>query len=274
MRGQAGLFDFSFMAHFVVRGPGALPFVQRLVTNDAGHLPPGAALYSPICSEAGTFVDDCMVIRRSRDEYLISTGLGDTYAWLARLSQGSNVSLEDRSADLSVLAVQDPASPRVLGAAGLPDLSRLAYFLTAEVSLLGTRLLVARIGYSGEFGYELFVPAGPAAEVWRLIREAGRHAGLRVCGGLVLDSLRMEAGYLRTRVDFDSTVTPMEAGLGRFVKLSKPDFVGRNALAFVEDGAAGGGLTIEGVHETAEPVGLPFYDPSRRRVRAAPIPGP
>ena len=121
MRGQVGLFDFSFMAHFVVRGPGALPFVQRLVTNDAGRLPPSAALYSPICSEAGTFVDDCTVIRRGRDEYLISTGLGDTYAWLARLSQGSNVSLEDRSADLSILAVQGPASPRVLRAAGLPD---------------------------------------------------------------------------------------------------------------------------------------------------------
>lgn len=323
-RRQAGLFDFSFMAHFAVRGPGALSVVQRLITNDAARLAPGAALYSPICNEAGTFVDDCTVIRRGRDECLISAGRGETFAWLARPGEGHEVSLENCSADLSVLAVQGPASLRVLRGAGLPDLSGLVYFLTADVALQGTPSLVARIGYSGELGYELFVPTGVVADVLRLIREADRPLGLRLCGGRALDSLRIEAGYLMTQVDFDSSVTPFEARLGRFVRLQKRDFAGREALrvalvkqrlvglsaageagaargalvrdrggqvvgsvtsacvsptfgctlalAYVKEGVAGGRLTIDGVPDPAEAVGLPFYDPARARVRGAPAP--
>lgn len=229
----AGLFDFSFMAHCVVRGRGALPFVQRLVTNDAASLARGSAMYSPICNERGTFVDDCTVIRRGPDEYLISTGLERTYAWLVGLRSGHDITLENCSADLSVISVQGPGSLRVLTEAGLPDLAGLGYFRAVDVSLRGAPCMVVRIGYSGELGYEVFVPTAAAIDVWRSIRIAGRHAGLRVCGGLALDSLRIEAGYLMTQVDFDSTVNPIEAGLGRFVKLSKTEFIGRETLAAV-----------------------------------------
>lgn len=324
VRNCAGLFDFSFMAHFVVRGRDALPFVQRLVTNDAASLSGGSAMYSPICNERGTFVDDCTVIRREPNEYLISTGLERTYDWLVGLRHGYEVSLENRSADLSVLSVQGPVSLGVLTEAGLPDLSRLGYFRAVDVSLRVAPGMVARIGYTGELGYELFVPTEAAVDVWHLIRKAGRHAGLRLCGGLALDSLRIEAGYLMTQVDFDSTVNPIEAGLARFVKLSKVDFIGRDALAAVTVvkrrlrglRATGGAvpardapvrdrrgrvvgrvtracasptfgctlalayvtmgagsreeLAVDGVPGEAIPIELPFYDPARQRVRAAP----
>jgi aminomethyltransferase len=231
VRSAAGLFDFSFMAHVVVGGPGALASIQRLVTNDVSRLLPGRGLYSPILNERGTLVDDCTVIRRRPDEYLISAGLEETAGWLLAAHAPPSVALEDCSAALSVIAVQGPASPRVLEEAGCRGARALGYFGASEVTLGGTACLLARIGYTGELGYELFVPAEAGPEAWGLIEVAGRGLGLLPCGALALDSLRIEAGYLMTRVDFDASVTPIEAGLGPFVKADKGEFVGREALA-------------------------------------------
>jgi aminomethyltransferase len=324
VREAAGLFDFSFMAHFAARGRGALPFVQRIVTNDAARLGAGAALYSPICDESGALVDDCTVIRRGDDEYLLSSGLAATGTWLRRHAAGADVSIEDRSAALAVIAIQGPRSAAILVDLGVAAVGELGYFGSVEGSLRGVSALVARIGYTGELGYELFVPVDAAAEVWRLVLGAGRDAGLVACGGRALESLRVEAGYLMTGVDFDETVTPVGAGLGRFVKLDKGEFIGRRALAaageparrltglraaagpaarrgaaclgragqvagritsaclsptvggqvalaYVECAAAAGAdLVINGVPGPAVPSPLPFYDPCRSRVRAAP----
>lgn len=324
VRSRAGLFDFSFMAHFAVRGPDALSFVQQLVMNDVARLAPGAAMYSPICSEAGTFVDDCAVIRCGRDQYLINTGLEQTYSWLVGHRNGHDVWIENRSADLAVIAVQGPASLSVLVEAGAPELAALAYFRVLDVSLRGISCMIARIGYTGELGYELFVPIDAAADVWRLTRTVGGPVGLQTCGGVALNSLRIEAGYLMTQVDFDSAVNPFEVGLGRFVKFGKGDFIGRDALlteiethrkmtglVMVDNVAAERGapvrcrcgqvlghvtsscrsptrgsglalahvactahtfepLSIDGIRDPIVSAGLPFYDPSRRRVRALP----
>jgi aminomethyltransferase len=231
VRAGAGLFDFSFMAHFRVGGRDALPFVQRVITNDAGRLAPGSALYSPICTGRGMLVDDCTVICRGADEYLITCGLERTFGWLRDQQQGFRVSLEDHSRRLAVIAVQGPMSAEVLADLGLDALGGLAYFRAAAGSLRGIRALVARLGYTGERGYEVFVAADDAAEAWCRLTAAGRRAGLVPCGGLALESLRIEAGYLLTGVDFDESVTPVEAGLERFVRLDKGEFIGRHALA-------------------------------------------
>jgi len=273
------------------------------------------------CNEAGTFVDDCTVIRCDAHEYLISAGLESTYAWLVRHQRGYDVRLENQSDRLAVIALQGPASSAILTHVGLGRLTALEYFRAAEVTLEHHSGMVARIGYTGERGYELFFPVESAPSVWRLLRAAGRDQGLQPCGGVALDSLRIEAGYLMTAVDFDDTVTPIEAGLGRFVRTSKPGFLGRAALIAGGDGArrmrglrleadvvaargatvrnAGGrplgrvtsacfspilggqlalaylahgvpdgeGLSVDGVSGLAVVSSLPFYDPSRKRVR-------
>lgn len=225
VRQAAGLFDFSFMTHVVVRGPDALTFVQHVITNDASRLRPARGLYSPLCDERGGIVDDCTVIRRA-DQYLVTCGLASAATWLAAHASAFDVVLEDRSRALAVLAVQGPASAEVLAAAGFEEAGALAYFDVTEARVDGLPALLARLGYTGELGFEVFAAAPVAANLWRrLVRN------VQPCGGLALDSLRIEAGYLMTRVDFDPDTTPYEAGLGHFVRLDKGDFIGRAALA-------------------------------------------
>jgi aminomethyltransferase len=265
VRAAAGLFDFSFMAHFAARGPDALAFVQQVVANDAARLAPGRAIYSPICNEAGGLVDDCTVIARAADDYLITTGLESTFDWLSTHAAGYELALEDVSADLAVIAVQGPASFAVLRGVGLSDVAGLGYFRAMCVTLTEGRCLVARMGYTGELGYELFLAPDAAVRLWGRLEEVGRPSGLVPCGGIALQSLRIEAGYLMTQADFDTTVTPLEAGLGRFVSLDKDSFMGREALiARGEPGRRLTGFRIESAQ--APPPGAGVRNPEGQEV--------
>jgi aminomethyltransferase len=225
VRRAAGVFDLSFMTHVAASGPGAPAFVQRLITNDAARLAPGRMLYSPICDEMGGMVDDCMVIRHGGD-WVVTAGLRSTAAWIATQAQRFDVALDDRSSRLAVVAVQGPASAQVLAALGLGDVAALGYHAAAGGSLDGVPLLLARLGYTGELGFELFAPGAEAPTLWRRLV-----ALARPCGALALDTLRIEAGLLLSGVDFDRGVTPYEVGLERFVRLDTDDFTGRAALA-------------------------------------------
>jgi aminomethyltransferase len=226
VRSDVGVFDFSFMTHLVVGGRDGLDLVQRLVTNDAGRLIRGAALYAPMCDEAGGMVDDCTVID-IHEGYLITTGLRATAGWIAQHARGLDVRLEDRSSSVAVIAVQGPRSLETLLSAGVEMTADLAYFSAAPAKAEGAEVLVARIGYTGELGYEVFAPTAVARELWATLTRDGATP----CGADALDSLRIEAGYRMTQVDFDRAISPHEAGLDAFVKLDKGPFIGRDALA-------------------------------------------
>ena len=224
VRTDVGVFDFSFMTHVVVGGRDGLELVQRLVTNDARRLTFGGALYAPMCDEAGGMVDDCTVIRID-DGYLLTTGLCSTARWIAEQARGLDVRLDDRSSAIAVVAVQGPRSLETLLKVGVEMNADLAYFSAAAAKAAGAEVLVARIGYTGELGYEVFAPPVAPFDLWRTLARDGTS-----CGADALDSLRIEAGYRMTQVDFDRTMSPYEAGLDAFVRPDKGPFVGRDAL--------------------------------------------
>jgi aminomethyltransferase len=225
VRSAVGVFDFAFMSHVLVGGRDAFDFVQRLVTNDLRRLRRGGALYAPLCDDAGGIVDDCTVIHVA-DGYLITTGLRSTVGWISDHARGLDVRLDDRSAAIAVVAVQGPRALDAMVKTGIEMDAGLGYFQAAPAKAAGAEVLVARIGYTGELGYEVFAPMAAALDLW----DALTRAGAAPCGADALQSLRIEAGYRLTRVDFDRTTSPREAGLEAFVKLDKGPFIGRDAL--------------------------------------------
>src|SRR5262249_1260774 len=155
VRSDVGVFDFSFMTHVAVGGHDGLELVQRLITNDARRLIGGRGLSAPVCDEAGGMVDDCTVIRLD-DGYLITTGLRSIVRWITDHARGLDVRLEDRSSAIAVVAVQGPTSLETLLKARVEMSVDLAYFGAAPARAVGAEVLVARIGYTGELGYEVF----------------------------------------------------------------------------------------------------------------------
>ncbi len=271
VREAAGLFDVSHMGEIVLEGEYAAQVVDYLVTNDAGRLADGHALYTCACNDHGTILDDLIVYRISREKWLIVCNAGNREKMVAHLAKAAehHCTFEDASDRMAMMALQGPRALAVAALAG-PDgasLASLAPFHFRDVDLAGVRCTVARTGYTGEDGVELFCAPEGAAPLWRALLDLGRPLGLVPCGLAARDTLRLEARLSLYGNDIDETTNPIEAGLAWVVKLDKGDFVGRDALARVK--AEGPARKLVGFEMTGRGIarhGYPLHDQSSARV--------
>ncbi len=234
VRTRAGLFDVSHMGEVFVRGARALDFVQRVSCNDHSKMAVGRAQYAGLMYPEGTFVDDMLVHKMADDEYLLVVNAANRakdVAYLQALAvDEAELEVVDASDDWAQLALQGPLALEILAPLTPLDLSTLKYYRFAWSEVCGRRALVARTGYTGEDGFEVYLAPAHAAEVWRGILAAGAPQGLLPAGLGARDTLRLEAGMCLYGNDIDHTTTPLEAGLGWIVRLDKGDFIGRDVI--------------------------------------------
>jgi aminomethyltransferase len=231
VREAVGLFDLTHLGKIDVEGAGALAWLQRVITNDLGSVDVGGAQYNLVLEDDGGIVDDLIVYRAASDRYLVVPNAANTAAVLAILAEEtrSDVVVSHRP-DLVTIAVQGPRSADVVRPL-FAEVDRLDFMTCAEASYRDVVVLVARSGYTGERGYELFVPDAVARPLWRELLERGRSQGLEPCGLGARDTLRLEMGYPLHGNDISPGRTPLEAGLSWAVAMEKGDFRGRAALA-------------------------------------------
>ena len=253
VRERAGLFDLSHMGELFVEGPEAGPALAAALVSNPPSLAIGRAHYSMIVAPDGGIIDDLIVYRLAEERFLVVANAGNAHIVsdeLAERLKGFKAVLDDRSLATALIAVQGPAAAGILAPLTDVDLASLRYYAIAEGAVAGIPALVARTGYTGEDGFEVFVDWGRAAELWSALLAAGTDHGLVPVGLGARDTLRLEAGMPLYGNELDRTTNPYEAGQGRVVKLDKPgDFVGRQALEKVaKDGPARRlvGLAIRG----------------------------
>ncbi len=234
VRTRAGLFDVSHMGEVAIRGTKALEFVQLLSCNDHRKMTVGRAQYTGIMYPEGTFVDDILVHKMADDEYLLVVNAANRHKDLAYLGDLARdfdeVEVVDLSDDYAQLALQGPLAQEILQALTDEKLGQIKYYRFVQGEVADTPAIIARTGYTGEDGFELYVAPPAAPAVWRALIEEGRPAGLLPTGLGARDTLRFEAGMCLYGNDIDQTTTPLEAGLGWIVKLGKGDFIGRDVL--------------------------------------------
>ena len=228
VRTSAGLFDVSHMGEIEIAGKDALAAVQRISSNDASKLAVGQAQYSGLLTPQGTFVDDLLVYRLGPTHFLLVVNAGNIpkdYAWIAEhiASVGDAVDV-DSSSRYALLAVQGPAALDILQPLTGVDLASMKYYWFAHGEIANIRGTISRTGYTGEDGFEIFVPPGSADRVWLALLQSGAAAGIIPCGLGARDTLRLEAGMRLHGNDIDDTTTALEADLGWIVGWKKDDF--------------------------------------------------
>ena len=238
VRSAVGLFDLSHMGELHLGGPEALAFARYAVVSDPASLEPGQAQYSMLCAEDGGVIDD-LILYRVPDGYLVVCNASNHDAVLAQLEQlrergDFDAVIEDRSDRTALIAPQGPRAAELLGTLTDQDLTTLGNYRSASAKVAGIDCLVARTGYTGEDGFELFCAARRATALWDALLAAGEPLGLAPCGLGSRDTLRLEAGMPLYGNELDRTVNPYEANLGRVVKMEKGEFVGRAALATIQ----------------------------------------
>lgn len=242
VRRAAGLFDVSHMGEFEIEGPGALAFLQRVTCNDVAKLGDGQVQYSALPTAEGTAVDDITLYRRGPERFLMVVNAGNIekdFRWLQ--GQGPReCTLADRSDDYALLALQGPAAAGILAGLTETDLAALGYYRFTEGAVAGRKALISRTGYTGEDGFELYIPADAATHLWPALLEAGRDRGLQPVGLGARDTLRLEAKMCLYGQDIDETTSLIEAGLSWIVSTSpeKGDYPGRAVLAAQKAGGA------------------------------------
>ena len=246
IREAAALIDVSPLYKYLVSGPDALRLVDRVITRDATRLAVGGVIYTPWCDEHGKVVDDGTVHRL--DERLFRwTAADPQLRWLRQNSAGLDVTIAEETEATAALALQGPLSRDILEAATGEAFAALRYFRRRASKVGKVKVDVSRTGYTGDLGYELWIPTEGAVKVWDALIAAGKAYGLRPAGMLALDVVRLEAGLILLEVDYTSArhamnpeqnYSPGEIGLGRLVHFDKGDFVGR--LALEREAKAGG----------------------------------
>jgi aminomethyltransferase len=232
VRTRCGLFDVSHMGEVELRGAGAVALCQQLTVNDVGRLGDGDGQYTVLCNEAGGVIDDLVVFRLAADRLLLVVNAAHTatdLAWI-RGRRPRDVVVHDASPETALLALQGPEAERALRLLTALDLSAMRPFTARATAVAGVDVLVSRTGYTGEDGFEIFIPVAEAGPVWDAVLDAVRLRHGVPCGLAARDTLRLEAGLPLCGTDMDETTTPLEAGIGWVVKLRKPSFVGREAL--------------------------------------------
>jgi aminomethyltransferase len=246
IREAAALIDVSPLYKYLVSGPDALRVVDRVITRDATKLAIGGVIYTPWCDEHGKVVDDGTIHRL--DERLYRwTAADPQLRWLQQNSAGLDVTIIEETEATAALALQGPLSRDILEAAAGESFADLRYFRRRPSKIGKVAIDVSRTGYTGDLGYELWIPTKGAVKVWDALMAAGGDYGIRPAGMLALDVVRLEAGLILIEVDYtsarhamnpDQNYSPGEIGLGRLVSFDKGDFVGR--LALEREAAAGG----------------------------------
>lgn len=230
VRDAVGLFDVSHLGKALVRGPGALEFINRCLANDLHKIGPGQAQYQLCCDENGGTVDDLIAYVRSDDEVFIMPNAANTAGVLKHLSDAapSDIEVTGQHLDFAVLALQGPRSADVLRKINVEASHPYMSFVTAEIA--GHEVTVCRTGYTGERGYELVVPTDSAVDVWDAIIEAGAELGIKAAGLGARDTLRTEMGYPLHGHELSDKITPVMARAVWAVGWDKPEFWGKEAL--------------------------------------------
>ena len=284
IRNACALIDISPLFKYHISGPDAVRLVNRLITRDASRMNIGQVFYTPWCDEDGKVIDDGTVTRLSGQMFRW-TAADPNLRWFTENASGLNAGIEDVSESVAALALQGPTSARLLKQICDPDLSGLKYFRATSGHIAGVPVEVSRTGYTGDLGYEIWMPWDRALQVWDAIASVGHAFDLHPTGMLALDIARIEAGLLLIDVDFHSSrkalietqkYSPYELGLARLVDLKKGAFVGRSALAAeLKRGIARQivGLEIDWteVETLYEKVGLPPTAPAATSRVAVPI---
>jgi aminomethyltransferase len=238
IREAAALIDVSPLYKYSVSGPDATRLVDRVITRDVTKLRVGQVYYTPWCDEHGKVIDDGTVHRLTDDSYRW-TAADPQIRWLTLNARGLDVQIEDITETVAAVALQGPFSRAVLEVATGEDFTDLRYFRRRASTLAGIDIDVSRTGYTGDLGFELWIPADRGVDAWDALVAAGKPFGIRPAGMLALDVVRLEAGLVLLEVDYTSArhalnpeqnYSPYELAMGRLVDLGKDDFVGRLAL--------------------------------------------
>ena len=238
IRNAAALIDVSPLFKYLVTGADAARFVDRLITRDLSKMAVGQVFYTPWCDEHGKVIDDGTVSRLS-DSTFRWTAADPSLRWFRQNAAGLNVTIDDVSEAVAALALQGPTAARILRAVAEADVDRLKYFRVTSGKIAGVGVDISRTGYTGDLGYEVWMPAASALAVWDALMHGGKPFDIKPAGMLALDVARVEAGLLLIDVDFHSSkkavlesqkYSPYEMGLGRLVSAEKGRFIGQQAL--------------------------------------------
>ena len=238
IRNSAAVFDLTPMVKYLIGGPDSERYLNRLVTRDIGKLKPDRVAYTVWCNEFGHVIDDGTIFRFGSHEFHLCTAERQL-DWLLDSAIGFEVDIREVTEQIAALALQGPTSCAVLKAMGLSGIERLLPFQIARYSLAGLPLTVSRTGFTGDLGYELWIPAPGALDLWDQLMAAGQTRGIRAIGYRALEMARIEAGFVLPNVDFISAAqtvrlnretTPFELGLDWLVSFEKGHFNGRRAL--------------------------------------------
>ncbi len=267
VRNAAGLFDVSHMGELELEGDEAGAVIDSLITNDVSKLTDGRALYTCACNERGTIIDDLIVYRLRADKWLVVCNASNRETVVPHFMAAAQgrCSLEDASDRTALIALQGPKALAVAALAGADggSLHELPSFALRDAELAGVECLVARTGYTGEDGVEIFCDAADAVALWRGLLEAGRELGIAPAGLAARDTLRLEARLSLYGNDIDDTTNPLEAGLAWTVKLGKAAFLGKDALLAIK--AAGFNRKLVGFEMVGRGIarhGYPLLDAS------------
>jgi aminomethyltransferase len=232
VRGAVGCFDVSHMGEFEFQGPGACQALQRLTTNDVAALEVGQVQYSLLCYEDGGIVDDLTLYRLADEHYMMTvnaSNIDKDWAWVEGHLEG-RVDARNVSEETGLIAVQGPAAERLVGGLADVDVTAIGYYRFVRGRVAGVPTIISRTGYTGEDGFELYLPAAGAEHVWERLLADGKPAGVAPIGLGARDTLRLEMKYALYGNDIDQATNPLEAGLGWVVKAAKGPFVGREAI--------------------------------------------
>ena len=239
IRNAAALIDVSPLFKYLVTGRDAARLVDRVITRDVSKMSVGQVFYTPWCDEHGKVIDDGTVSRLGEQTFRW-TAADPSLRWFRQNAEGLDVTIDDISEDVAALALQGPTAARLLRAVAKASIDQLKYFRVTSGTIASVAIDISRTGYTGDLGYEIWMPAKRALDVWDALIEGGRPFDIKPAGMLALDVARIEAGLLLIEVDFFScrkamiepqTYTPLEMGLGRLVNLDKGRFIGQRALA-------------------------------------------
>jgi aminomethyltransferase len=236
-RTHAGLFDVSHMGEIDVRGADAIPFVNRVASNDASKLIDGQAHYSALTSPAGTVIDDLLVYRFAEDHLLLVVNAGTTdkdWDWIKSHHQGENIDLQNVSSEYCQIALQGPGAISILQNLTDVPLAEIKYYHFRHGEVDGVKSIVSRTGYTGEDGFEVYAAPDKAEQLWNKMLDAGNYGadeGVLPCGLAARNTLRLEAGMCLYGHEINEDTTLLEANLGWITKLNKGEFIGREALA-------------------------------------------
>ncbi|MFA5036196.1 MAG: glycine cleavage system aminomethyltransferase GcvT [Candidatus Izemoplasmatales bacterium] len=230
VRNHSGMFDVSHMGEIRITGKDAIPFVEFITTNEINSKPFGKVIYGLFLYDNGTCVDDLLVYKVASDELFLvvnASNVAKDYTWIVEHTEGFEVLVKNESDDWSEVAVQGPETEKIVMEMMQIDLTDLTFYTFKNVIWNGHKLLISRTGYTGEDGFEIYGDAIAIPEVWDLLLSSGK---ILPCGLGCRDTLRFEASLPLYGHEISDQILPIEAGLGSFVKMEKPDFIGKKAL--------------------------------------------